>query len=272
MNDRQYQRRRVLHLFREAGAGRWVTIGAKESEGKRKGGVPVYIENGRITKGPAGMVGNRIGAKKMEASGVSVRKQAQEEYEKRQKYTQHGDKARDAWESENADTLSGIDPDSLSDWIAGEYSTGYGKIIREKLRGLQPGDPEFTRMLWASAATRSRRDGQDINKHLADAFGEAGEGLSLDDSAVDRAVNRDEYEQGVAALEAGQWTEKEFEEYFGMPAPQHTYADNDSEKGKQYRRFIREYLDMVAMGLKKPVADVTEEELQDEFREWSENQ
>lgn len=39
--------------------GRWVTIGAHEDEdGEKKGGTPVYIENGKITKGPAGTTGN----------------------------------------------------------------------------------------------------------------------------------------------------------------------------------------------------------------------
>ncbi len=41
-------------------SGRWVTIGGKSKEGKRHGGCPVYIENGKITKGPASLTGRKV--------------------------------------------------------------------------------------------------------------------------------------------------------------------------------------------------------------------
>lgn len=49
-------------------AGRWVTIGgAKGEDGKRKGGSPVFIQNGRITKGHPSLAGKKIGALKDDA-------------------------------------------------------------------------------------------------------------------------------------------------------------------------------------------------------------
>lgn len=48
---------------KDEGNGRWITIGAEEGEdGKRHGGSPVYIENGRITKGAPKLVGKKIEA------------------------------------------------------------------------------------------------------------------------------------------------------------------------------------------------------------------
>mgnify|MGYP001089620581 CR=1 FL=1 len=38
--------------------GRWVTIGGtKNEDGQRRGGSPVFIENGRITKGAPSLTG-----------------------------------------------------------------------------------------------------------------------------------------------------------------------------------------------------------------------
>src|SRR5262245_32717281 len=43
--------------------GRWVTIGAREGpDGERHGGSPVYIEDGRITRGHPSLAGRRIDA------------------------------------------------------------------------------------------------------------------------------------------------------------------------------------------------------------------
>lgn len=48
-----------------ADAGHWITIGGtKGEEGKRHGGSPVYIENGRITKGAPSLTGKKIEAMK----------------------------------------------------------------------------------------------------------------------------------------------------------------------------------------------------------------
>ncbi len=45
--------------------GRWITIGGKKGEGgKRSGGSPVYVENGRITRGAPSLAGRKIAALK----------------------------------------------------------------------------------------------------------------------------------------------------------------------------------------------------------------
>lgn len=60
-------------------AGRWITIGGHKGEdGKRKGGSPVYIENGRITKGSPKLTGKKIDALKDEPESVSRRKENQQ--------------------------------------------------------------------------------------------------------------------------------------------------------------------------------------------------
>lgn len=49
--------------YAESG-GHWVTIGgSKDAEGKRKGGSPVYIEGGKITKGAPSLTGKKIALK-----------------------------------------------------------------------------------------------------------------------------------------------------------------------------------------------------------------
>ena len=53
--------------------GRWITIGAKDDEGGRKGGSHVYIDGGRITKGHPSLVGKKIGAMKDEPEPQSHR-------------------------------------------------------------------------------------------------------------------------------------------------------------------------------------------------------
>lgn len=50
-------------MSRADAGGRWITIGGQPSEdGKRKGGSPVYIVNGRITKGHPSLTGKHIHA------------------------------------------------------------------------------------------------------------------------------------------------------------------------------------------------------------------
>lgn len=49
--------------FSESGGGRWITIGGKKGEdGKRSGGSPVFIQDGRITKGHPSLTGKKIDA------------------------------------------------------------------------------------------------------------------------------------------------------------------------------------------------------------------
>lgn len=57
-------------------SGRWVTIGGSPGEdGKRHGGSPVYVENGRITKGHPGLTGKKIDALSEPGESGSHRKQ-----------------------------------------------------------------------------------------------------------------------------------------------------------------------------------------------------
>ncbi|HEX3315317.1 MAG TPA: hypothetical protein VHR72_10525 [Gemmataceae bacterium] len=53
--------------------GRWITIGAKDEDGKRKGGSPVYVDKGRITKGHPSLTGKKIDALDERGEGQSVR-------------------------------------------------------------------------------------------------------------------------------------------------------------------------------------------------------
>jgi hypothetical protein len=53
--------------------GRWITIGAKDADGKRRGGSPVYVEGGRITKGAPSLTGKKIAALDERGEGKSVR-------------------------------------------------------------------------------------------------------------------------------------------------------------------------------------------------------
>jgi len=59
-------------------SGRWVTIGAKESDGESKGGSRVFIKDGVITKGHPDLTGKSInnmkGQAKGEAPGVATRR------------------------------------------------------------------------------------------------------------------------------------------------------------------------------------------------------
>jgi hypothetical protein len=70
------ERAKQAMLFSQGGkrrreAGHWITIGAKPGEdGKKHGGTPVYVENGRITKGHPGLTGKRIDALKEDASDL----------------------------------------------------------------------------------------------------------------------------------------------------------------------------------------------------------
>ncbi len=62
--------------------GRWITIGGKKGEnGKRRGGSPVYIVNGRITRGHPSLTGKKIDALGEKAEGSSVRTANKQEKE-----------------------------------------------------------------------------------------------------------------------------------------------------------------------------------------------
>lgn len=56
------------------GRGYWITIGGRKGDdGKRRGGSPVYVENGRITRGNPKLTGKRLDAMKEQGEGQSVR-------------------------------------------------------------------------------------------------------------------------------------------------------------------------------------------------------
>jgi hypothetical protein len=78
--ERELQRRERY----ERSGGRWVTIGAKHTEGHRRGGSPVFIEGGRITKGAPSLTGKRIDALDARGKGESVRaaNKSQREYDR----------------------------------------------------------------------------------------------------------------------------------------------------------------------------------------------
>lgn len=62
--------------YAETGSGHWITIGGSSDEtGKRRGGSPVYIENGRITKGHPSLTGKKVGNLKEAAAPSHHRKQ-----------------------------------------------------------------------------------------------------------------------------------------------------------------------------------------------------
>ena len=76
-----YERR---ERYERTGSGRWITIGAKDADGKRKGGSPVYVEGGSITKGAPSLTGKRIAALDERGEGQSVRgaNKSQREYDR----------------------------------------------------------------------------------------------------------------------------------------------------------------------------------------------
>lgn len=48
-------------IYADEDGGRWITIGAKpDKDGKKKGGTPVYIKGGKITKGPSALKGKAL--------------------------------------------------------------------------------------------------------------------------------------------------------------------------------------------------------------------
>ncbi len=82
--------------------GRWITIGGvKGEDGKRHGGSPVYVENGRITKGSPHLTGKRIDALGEKAEGGTVR----------QANKQEADYGRASWAKKAR--AEGLDPKHL---------------------------------------------------------------------------------------------------------------------------------------------------------------
>src|SRR5438552_19046997 len=62
--------------FDSRGDGRWITIGGRAGQdGKRHGGSPVFVRNGRIEKGHPSLVGKSISNIKGEAEPSTHRKE-----------------------------------------------------------------------------------------------------------------------------------------------------------------------------------------------------
>ena len=69
-------------LFSNESAGQWITIGGvKGEDGKRRGGSPVFVQNGRITKGAPSLTGRSIEAMDKPGEGSSVRTANKQELE-----------------------------------------------------------------------------------------------------------------------------------------------------------------------------------------------
>lgn len=73
-------RRDPARYAKDSGDGRWVTIGGHKGEGgTRRGGSPVYIQGGRITKGAPGLTGKKVDALKEEGDPGTHREQLHRE-------------------------------------------------------------------------------------------------------------------------------------------------------------------------------------------------
>lgn len=104
---------------KDSGKGRWITIGAKDGHG----GSPVYIENGRITKGAPSLAGKKIGALKEESDSTHRQDLHRERDYKR---AVHAKTARKA----------GIDKESLHQ-LAGEMKAHHDSHIADVKSMLQ---------------------------------------------------------------------------------------------------------------------------------------
>src|SRR5262245_4208388 len=70
------QRIRQEQPRRTTTAGRWITIRAKEGhDGKKHGGSPVFVQDGRIVKGHPSLAGRKIDALEEEPVEIGWRRQ-----------------------------------------------------------------------------------------------------------------------------------------------------------------------------------------------------
>jgi hypothetical protein len=105
--------------------GRWVTIGGVRGEdGKRHGGSPVYIENGRITKGAPALTGRKIDALK----------EGPEETSHRQDVARERSHTRAVWAKKAR--REGIDPGALHQ-LAGELLAHDREMVEGRLHLLR---------------------------------------------------------------------------------------------------------------------------------------
>lgn len=121
---------------KDEGNGRWITIGAEEGEdGKRHGGSPVYIENGRITKGAPSLVGRNIdslevpeeappelkGTKRQQAGQKAAKTRTENEREAGYQRAVWGKKAR----------KEGIEPKHLHQ-LAADLLAHHGELSKDR--------------------------------------------------------------------------------------------------------------------------------------------
>lgn len=110
---------------RYADDGHWITIGSREVDGKHVGGSPVFIKDGRITKGAPSLTGKKLSAMHEPAQGQSVR--AANKTEREYKRAKYAKEARGL----------GIRADDLHQMAAdihahgNEYSRGRAKMLSE---------------------------------------------------------------------------------------------------------------------------------------------
>ncbi len=108
-----------------ASGGRWITIGGSKGEGgKRHGGSPVYIENGRITKGHPSLTGKKIDALKEEGEHGTHRQQLNRE--KGHSRATWGKKAR----------KEGLDPKRLHQ-LAADVKAHDAEFVKDRTELLQ---------------------------------------------------------------------------------------------------------------------------------------
>lgn len=121
---------------KDEGNGRWITIGAEEGEdGKKHGGSPVYIENGRITKGAPSLVGRHIdslevpeeappelkGTKRQQAGQKAAKTRTENEREAGYQRAVWGKKAR----------KEGIEPKHLHQ-LAADLLAHHGELSKDR--------------------------------------------------------------------------------------------------------------------------------------------
>lgn len=129
--------------------GRWITIGGHKGEdGKRHGGSPVFVQDGRITKGAPGLTGKKIDAIKEEGDPGSHRQQLRQSRE-------YG---RAGWAKKAR--AEGIDPRALHQ-LAGEALAHDKELVEGRKRLLQDARKQLAHYGYnAQALTTNLRSGR----------------------------------------------------------------------------------------------------------------
>ena len=202
-------------------AGRWITIGGqKGSDGKRKGGSKVYIEDGRITKGHPSLVGKKpsnIKGKDHDSRGVRKQLKDSREYavakvRKQARKAGHDVKALDDLAKDIADNHNAYVEDKLSLLKeAREYSkaNGFGDLRNLKQRNAR-----------GQMDAASLRGFDEISEAMANRYpqffteGEPSDQLyeMLTGPTPERMSDEDAYEQALDYLEENKRTRDDDDE------------------------------------------------------------